>query len=94
MKTLIALIIAGLFVLGCKDNPVDKLGTGAIGTMNKAEDAAPTANLSLLKSSIDSYKAANGNYPPTLQDAAAFSGTKIDEAKYNYDPSTGQVTPR
>jgi hypothetical protein len=36
----------------------------------------------------------NGRYPDDLKDLEHFTGTPLDAAKYEYDPSTGTITAK
>ncbi len=81
----------------CKDkpgNPVPEYGDRLLDSYEKAGAAADTANLQLIRRSIQQYHGAKGGYPPSLQALEAFTGIEIDAGSYEYDPRTGRISPR
>lgn len=81
---------------GCDQKPdkVDQYGKGLINVKERAEDAAEKANLDAVRAAVRAYEAANGSFPPTLQDVAGIIGAKADLSKYDYDPQSGTVRPK
>lgn len=80
---------------GCEEpsnNPVKEYGVGLVNSYDKSKKAASAANLDAIKRTIAAFRAANGRYPESLDETAAFMGAEIDTDAYDYDPGTGQVT--
>lgn len=80
-----------LVATGCSDdkNPVREYGTTLTGAVKKAERAKAVADLVTIKAEIMRHKAANGQYPPSLQE---LNLRDIYPNHYTYDPETGSIT--
>ena len=90
LKTIaIALLTLSLTALtACKDDTAEEYGKAVVGTVDRAERAADSANLAALRTSIQTYRATNGKYPESLKELAM----GMDLSRFNYDPKTGAVT--
>jgi hypothetical protein len=79
---------------GCEEpsnNPVKEYGVGLVNSYSRSKGAARAANLDAIKRTIAAFRAANGRYPESLDETAAFMGAEIDPDAYDYDPETGQI---
>ena len=88
---LTGLTLAGLTGTACKDNPVQDYGNKVLEAYDRSGKAAGGASLANLQRALDAYRAANGNYPPSLQELEAFTGERIDPAMFSYNPETGRI---
>ncbi len=94
---LLAGLLALLLLPACKEkpkNPVAEYGDALIGSYKGAQNAADIATLDGLKKAVQAYRAANGSYPAELKDVESFIGGPVDFSKFDYDPSTGNVTQK
>jgi hypothetical protein len=95
---LIALaIVLACSASGCKEapkNPVEEYGTGLLNSYERSKGAARASDLDTLRRTISAFKASNGRYPESLDEAAAFMGAEIDPDLYDYDPETGRIALR
>jgi len=71
---------------------VSEYGNTLVDTYKRGQNAGVTANLDTVKKAVQSYQAANGKYPETLDDAKDFIGSEVDLSKYEYNPETGIVS--
>ena len=81
----------GLTGTACKDNPVQDYGNKVLGAYDRSGKAAGQASLANLQRAVEAYRAANGNYPPSLQELESFTGEAIDPAVFRYSPTTGKI---
>jgi hypothetical protein len=97
MRAIVFLLLAALWALpfvGCEANPVHEYGTGLLKSREKAATTADAASLQALRQSIQAFRAAEGRYPESVEELAAFSGLELSPQAYAYDPETGAITPR
>ncbi len=92
LKLLLPFFVAGLLFSACDRKKTENYGATIVHMPDRARDAAGQADLEALKSSVQAYRAANGEYPKDLKDASALLGSPVDLGKYNYDPATGAVS--
>ncbi len=88
---LVGLILTGLTGTACKDNPVQDYGNKVLEAYDRSGKVAGGASLANLQRALDAYRAANGNYPPSLQELEAFTGEPVDPNLFRYDPQTGKL---
>jgi len=91
LTTLALMLLAIVLFGGCEENPVQEYGNQVLKGYERSEQAASQASLSNLQRAVEAYRAANGGYPPSLQELEAFSGLAIDPAAFRYDPLTGRI---
>lgn len=85
------------FASGCEEapkNPVEEYGMGLVNSYGRSKEAASAANLDALRRTIAAFRAANGRYPESLDEVAAFMGSDVDPDAYDYDPETGKIALR
>jgi Type II secretion system (T2SS), protein G len=92
LSFLLPFFVVGLLFSACDRKKAEDYSGTILNMPNRARDAAGEANLEALKSSVKAYRAANGEYPKDLKDAAALLGSPVDLGKYDYDPATGAVS--
>lgn len=67
-------------------------GNTLVKSRSDAVQAADKSELAVIQGSINSYHAANGAYPATIQAVGSLLGSQIDYAKYDYNPQTGVIS--
>lgn len=86
------IFLSTTLTIGCKQDPVKEYGEGLLDTLDSSEIAVDQANLRGLKQAVKMYYSEHGQYPPALEDVAGSMGSPVDLNKYEYNPSSGQVT--
>jgi len=74
----------------CK-NPVEEYGDTVIKTYKGTQQFGKEVNLKQLQESTKTFHVAHGRYPKDLKEIRDFTGLKLDDDKYDYDPSTGII---
>lgn len=91
---LIAMAVSGYLMIGAGTHePNAPTPQNAQNLIEKAHNAVAIADLSSLKSVIDTYKAAKGKLPDSLQQLKDEGYIDRVPGGVNYDPATGAVTP-
>jgi|GEM_PF-543439 len=88
---LVLLVLWGLSATACSENPVQDYGNKVLDAYDRSGKSANHASVVNLQRAVEAYRAANGYYPPSLQDLEGFAGQTIDPALYQYSPSTGKI---
>jgi hypothetical protein len=91
-KGIMSVVIASLLILPACNSKQENPVSTYVGAKKSASDAADSANLYALRQTVQTYHAANGNYPANLKDVEGMLGSPVDFSRYNYDPVTGTVT--
>jgi hypothetical protein len=91
---LVAMAVAGYLMIGAGTHePNAPTPQNAHNLIEKAQNAVAVADLSSLKNVIDTYKAAKGKLPESLQQLKDEGYIDRVPGGVNYDPATGAVTP-
>jgi hypothetical protein len=94
MKSAI-LFVSLLIITSCTDsNPVQQYGSGVKDAYNSARKLDTKVNVQEVRKSIQEFHAANGRYPADLNELAGFNGIALKGDKYEYDPSSGNLTEK
>jgi hypothetical protein len=90
-------ILLGLILIlsSCTDsNPVQQYGSGVKDAYNSARKLDSKVNVMEVRKSIQEFYAANGRYPADLNELSGFNGIALKGDKYEYDPSSGNLTEK
>jgi len=90
-------ILLGLILIlsSCTDsNPVQQYGSGVKDAYNSARKLDSKVNVLEVRKSIQEFYAANGRYPADLNELSGFNGITLKGDKYEYDPSSGNLTEK
>lgn len=97
-KLKISLIVLYLILafVSCSDSksPAKKSGDTVIDTYQNVKKFGSEVNLQRLQESIKAFYAVNGRYPEDIEELENFSGIKLGNDRYYYDPSTGAINYR
>jgi hypothetical protein len=87
-------LLSSLFFISCKDNPVDDYGTTVVDKYKSTEQFADRISLQNIQQSVTTFRLTNGRFPEDIEELSDFIGTDLDPEKYDYDPSTGNITKK
>lgn len=93
VKKLLLLLFLVYFIFvffSCK-NPVEEYGDTVIKTYKGTQQFGRDIDIKQLQESIKTFHVAHGRYPKDLKEIRDFTGLKLDDDKYDYDPSTGII---
>ena len=95
-KFLLYLLFFILFFVACDDhkNPAKRYGDTAVDTYQNVKKFGAEVSLQRLQESIKAFNAVNGRYPKDIEELENFSGIKLGNDRYQYDPSTGVINYR
>jgi len=91
------------FVLGlaivlaaCSDekNPAQQYGNSMVQTYKNVQKIEKKVDLQQAQKSVQEFYAANGRYPADLKELTAFNGLVLDAEQYEYNATTGSLTPK
>lgn len=93
LKISVILIYLILAFVSCGEskNPAKRSGDTVIDVYQNVDKFSNKINLQQLQESIRVFHAANGRYPADIGELENFSGIKLDNDKYHYDPSAGII---
>jgi hypothetical protein len=87
-------IIVGMISCSDSKSPAKKSEDTLIDVYQNVDKFGNKINLQQLQESIRAFHAANERYPADMEELENFSGIKLDDDKYYYDPSTGVIKYR
>lgn len=92
---LMASLFGLIFLNACDSkpkNPVAEYGDALMDAHSRSKNAADTATLDALRSSIQTYYASKGEYPKNIEEVGKLLSSPADLSKYNYDPQSGSIS--
>jgi hypothetical protein len=90
---LLCLVLA---LAACTDekNPAQQYGNTTVQTYRNVQKFEKKVDLQQEQKSIQEFYAANGRYPADLNELSHFNGLALDSEHYDYDATTGSLTPK
>ena len=90
------LLCLALVLAACSDekNPAQQYGNSMVQTYKSAQKFEKKVDLQQAQKSIQEFYAANGRYPADLKELTGFNGLVLDAEQYEYNATTGSLTPK
>jgi hypothetical protein len=85
-----------LILAACTDekNPAQQYGNAMVQTYKNVQKFEKKVDLQQAQKSVQEFYAANGRYPSDLSELSHFSGLALDSEQYDYNATTGSLTPK
>ncbi len=85
-----------LATAACTDekNPAQQYGNTTVQTYRNVQKFEKKIDLQQAQKSLQEFYAANGRYPADLNELSHFSGLALDSGQYDYNATTGSLTPK
>ncbi|HET6364647.1 MAG: hypothetical protein ACM30F_03160 [Nitrospirota bacterium] len=85
-----------LVLAACTDekNPAKQYGNTMVQTYKNVQKFEKKVDLQQAQKSLQEFYAANGRYPADLSELSHFSGLALDSGQYDYNETTGSLTPK
>ncbi|MEW6001382.1 MAG: hypothetical protein AB1638_01835 [Nitrospirota bacterium] len=80
--------------MSCGRNPVEEYEDTVIKTYKNVKKSSIEINLKQLRDSLKAFHEINGRYPKDLKELSDFSGIKLEEDRYDYDPGNGTINSK
>ncbi len=72
-------------------NPVEQYGDDVTRAYTGTQQFAKQMDVKSLQDAIRSFHVMNDRYPKDIEELAYFTGTPLDNSKYDYDPAAGTI---
>jgi hypothetical protein len=85
-----------LVLAACTDekNPAQQHGNTMVQTYKNVQKLEKKVDLQQAQKSVQEFYAAHGRYPADLNELSHFSGLTLGSEQYDYNATTGSLTPK